>query len=80
MKVTDEMYNAGMDYLRRKGTAWCVNDLFIIMFNKLRSPVLIEDGSDSSWGVSFDGHNPDCQNFVKCASRDDAVKLMDLIT
>ena len=35
MKPTDAMYEAGMNYLKDKGTAWCINDLFEAMWKAM---------------------------------------------
>ncbi len=43
--------------------------------------ILIEhhDENGVSWGVSFDGYNPDPENLVLCSNERNAVKLQNLI-
>lgn len=38
MKPTEAMYNAGLKYLINRGTAWCVNDLFEVMWEAAEIP------------------------------------------
>jgi len=35
MKIPDRMYEAGMKYMIGKGTAWCINDLFEVMWKAI---------------------------------------------
>jgi len=37
------------------------------------------DEGKESWGVSFDGPNPDLENYVECLCEEDAFRLKDLV-
>jgi len=49
--------------------------------NKFKKVLVLNDHDESkeAWGVSFDGPNPDLEDYVECFSEDDAFKLRDLI-
>jgi len=46
------------------------------------NPVIIEtfhDNDPIEWGVSFSGSNPEEQDYVRCSSKEDAIKLKAII-
>ncbi len=68
MKPTEAMYNAGLKYLLNRGTTWCVNDLFIAMWEACQIPDIVLELTNFIEAYHFKcegGYLENCTEWIK---------------